>query len=400
MTASSIFRPALSTVICFVMAIVAWGTVFYGHSVYMNALTREHGWSASLISSAVLVFWIASLPGTLFVGMLVDRKGPAPVVMIGGLCIGGGLYSLGQISEPWQMFVIYAAMGFGYPALAATAISATLTPWFRQGFGIALGIALTGASVGGAILPPLLVQQSAVRGFDTTMTFAGTYVLATAFVAVALLFLIGRPSAAVPGRLEDTPYSMLAVISRFRFWSIAIPVALGLGGQVGLLAHQVPIIAMHIDQVSAAFMVTVVAVASAVGRLLVGILSRYLSVLVLAALSYLIHGAGIAILAVVDSELSILVACALAGLTVGAIVMLPPLIVRHVYGTVGFGRTYAMVNVVMYILAGLSPWMVGVLKDTMGDYSAALWFLVGLEVLAAACILGAHSYPSLPEVPS
>lgn len=400
MTASSFIRPALSAAICFVMAIIAWGTVFYGHSVYMNALMREHGWSASLISSAVLVFWIASLPGTLFVGMLVDRKGPAPVVMIGGLCIGGGLYLLGQISEPWQMFLVYAAMGFGYPTLAATAISATLLPWFREGFGIALGIALTGASVGGAILPPLLVQQSAVHGFEATMSFAGMCVLAIAFVAVLLLFFVGRPRGAMPSPSEDAPYSMLAVIGQRRFWSIAIPVALGLGGQVGLLAHQVPIITTHIDQVSAAFMVTVVAVAAAVGRLLVGLLSRYLSVLVLAALSYLFHGAGIALLAAVDSELSILVACMVAGLTVGAIVMLPPLIVRHVYGTVGFGRTYAMVNVVMYVLAGFSPWAVGILRDTMGDYAVALWFLVGLEVLAAACILGAQSYRLKAEAPS
>ncbi|MFT5510664.1 MAG: cyanate permease [Hyphomicrobiaceae bacterium] len=395
MVASGSLRPVLSTVICFVMAVLAWGTVFYGHSVYMDALMREHGWSASLVSSAVLVFWIASLPGTLFVGMLVDRKGPVPVVAIGGLCIGGGLYLLGQITEHWQMYVIYAAMGFGYPALAAAAISATLTPWFDRGFGVALGIALTGASVGGAIVPPLMVQHSAVHGFDVTMTLAGTVVLAIVFAAVFLLYLVGRPNSPDRHVADAVPYSMLAIIGHWRFWAIAIPAALGLGGQVGLLAHQVPIIAMHIDQVSAAFMVTVVAISSAFGRLLVGLLSRYLSVTVLAALSYILHGTGIALLAVADTEVWILAACAVAGLTVGAIVMLPPLIVRHVYGTDGFGRTYAMVNVVMYVFAGLSPWMVGVLRDAMGDYSAALWMLVVLEVLAAGFILGALRYRSV-----
>jgi cyanate permease len=371
------------------MAILAWGTVFYGHSVYMDALMRVHGWSASLVSSAVLVFWIASLPGTLFVGMLIDRKGPVPVVAVGGLCIGGGLYLLGQVTEHWQMFAIYAAMGFGYPALAAAAISATLTPWFDRGFGVALGIALTGASVGGAIVPPLMVQYSAVHGFGATMAVAGIVVLAVVFVAVLLLYLVGRPSGSDRHIAAAVPYSMLAIIGHWRFWAIAIPVALGLGGQVGLLAHQVPIIAMHIDQVSAAFMVTVVAISSAVGRLLVGLLSRYLSVTVLAALSYVLHGTGIALLAIAHSEVWIFAACAVAGLTVGAIVMLPPLIVRQVYGTTGFGRTYAMVNVVMYVFAGLSPWLVGVLRDAMGNYSAALWMLVALEVLAAVCILGA-----------
>ncbi|MBU2533781.1 MAG: MFS transporter, partial [Alphaproteobacteria bacterium] len=148
------------------MAVIAWGTVFYGHSVYMDALMRQHGWSASLISGAVLVFWLASLPGTLSVGIVVDRYGPAAVVAFGGLLTGGGLALLGLITEPWQLFVIYAAMGFSYPTLAAAAISAALAPWFTRGYGIALGCALTGASAGGALLPPLIVKNASAHGFE------------------------------------------------------------------------------------------------------------------------------------------------------------------------------------------------------------------------------------------
>ena len=109
--------PALRTSItamCFLMAVMAWGTVFYGHSVYMDQLMRDQGWSASLISSAILVFWIASLPGTLFVGLLVDKFGSAPVVAMGGLCIGGGLIALSQVSTLWHLYAIYIAMGFGW----------------------------------------------------------------------------------------------------------------------------------------------------------------------------------------------------------------------------------------------------------------------------------------------
>ncbi len=390
MAAHGSIRPILSTAICFIMAVVAWGTVFYGHSVYMDALMRLHGWSSSLISSAILIFWIASLPGTLSVGLLIDRYGPVPVVAIGGACIGGGLCLLGRVDEPWQLFMIYAAMGFGYPALAGAAISATLAPWFERGFGVALGIALTGASVGGALLPPIIVQAAAVHGFDVTMFMIGSAVLAIALAAVIELSLIGWPSKVV--KLTGAPtkqFSMLAILGTARFWMIAVPAAFGLGGQVGFLAHQVPIIAAHIDQVTAAFMVTVVAIASAVGRLLVGLLSRYLSIVILTSLTYALHGLGIALLATVQSVSWISIACAVTGLTVGAIVMLPPIIVRQVYGTIGFGRTYAMVNVVMYVFAGLSPWLVGLLRDSVGDYTIALWLLVAMETVAALFILGA-----------
>ncbi|MGI9478403.1 MAG: MFS transporter [Hyphomicrobiaceae bacterium] len=390
MARHGLIRPVLSTVICFIMAVLAWGTVFYGHSVYMDALMRTHGWSSSLISSAILVFWIASLPGTLSVGVLVDRFGPALVVAIAGATIGIGLCVLGRVAAPWQLYVIYAVMGFGYPAMAGAAISATLAPWFERGFGVALGVALTGASVGGALLPPLMVQMVAVHGFDVTMFMVGSAVLAISLAAVIELTLIGRPRQrkTAPGSAAK-PYSMRAVVGAPRFWMIAIPAAFGLGGQVGFLAHQVPMLSTHIDQVTAAFMVTVVAVASAVGRLLIGLLSRYLSIVVLTALTYALHGAGLALLATVHDLQGIFLGCAITGLTVGAIVMLPPIIVRQVYGSDGFGRTYAMVNVVMYIFAALSPWLVGLIRDASGDYITALWLLVGLEAVAAVLILGA-----------
>lgn len=390
----SSIRPVLITTNCFILAVLAWGTVFYGHSVYMNALMTEHDWSASLISSAILVFWLASLPGTLSVGFLVDRYGSPLVIAIGGVSIGSGLCLLGRVDEPWHLFAVYAAMGFGYPALAAAAISATLAPWFDRGFGLSLGIALTGASVGGAMLPPLIVQGATANGFGTTMLFIGSCVLVAVLGVVISTLLIGHPGQTqTQDRRSATTFSMQAILCSGRFWMLALPAAFGLGGQVGFLAHQVPLVAVQTDQVTAALTVTVVAVASAIGRLLVGLASRYLSIVVLTAITYGLHGVGIAMLAGAGSIGQVFGACAAIGLTVGAVVMLPPILVRHFYGTDHFGRTYALVNVVMYVFAGLSPWVVGFLLDSTGSYATGLWVLVALEMLAAILILTALRRP-------
>ena len=387
--------PALRTSItamCFLMAVMAWGTVFYGHSVYMDQLMRDQGWSASLISSAILVFWIASLPGTLFVGLLVDKLGPAPVVAMGGLCIGGGLIALSQVSTLWHLYAIYIAMGFGYPALAAAAISPTLVPWFSRGFAAVLGVALTGASVGGALVPVWLVQSSAVRGFDLTVTITGGVVLGVALIISCLFAFIGRPANAAATSSDQAAFSAWQILGQWKFWLIAIAAAFGLGGQVGFLAHQVPMIAAQSDQLTASLTVTVIAIASALGRLIVGLASRWLTVATLAMLSYLLYGTGIAVLATSQDITGIFIGCAMAGLFVGAIVMLPPILVREVFGTSGYGRTYAMVNVVMYIFAGLTPWFVGLLRDQSTDYTIALWMLVAMEAVAALLILRASRH--------
>ena len=134
------------------MAAIAWGSVFYGHSVYLTALTGDGRWSIGQISTGITIFWISSLPGTLFVGYLIDKKGASWVVFIGACCVGFSLVGISWAHDLWLIFVCYGIMGFAYPAVGAAAISATLSPWFFKDFGWALGLSLTGASVGGCLL--------------------------------------------------------------------------------------------------------------------------------------------------------------------------------------------------------------------------------------------------------
>jgi MFS family permease len=383
------------TLACFLMATFAWGTVFYGHSVYMDALTREMGWSTALVSTAILVFWIASLPGTMSVGFLIDRRGPVPVVILGALCIGLGLIALGLVTRPWHLFGVYIVLGFGYPAMAAAAISPTLAPWFDKGFGAALGVALSGASVGGALVPLLLVYFSERNGFEATMMVAGSIVLVLVGIVALVLLRLGRPEVSGPKKPVAPPVQVKERLRDPLFWRIAVGAALALGGQVGLLAHQIPIVSTLATPAVAALTVTVVAIGSAVGRLVVAQASRVVPVTFLAACSYGLFGIGVAVIALSQSLTQVYIGCAIAGFVVGPIVLLPPVLVRQAFGSSGYGRTYAMVNVVMYTLAALAPWVVGMLKEYWGDYTSGLWMLVLLELGAIVLIIKPLPRPTI-----
>ena len=72
---------------------------------------------------------------------------------------------------------------------------------------------------------------------------------------------------------------------------------------------------------------------------------------------------------------------------VGAIVMLPLILVRQVFGTSGYGRKYAMVNVVIYIFAGLTLWFVGLLRDQSTDCTITLCMLLRWKRLRFCLLL-------------
>ena len=54
----------------FVMALFSFGLGFYGLSVYVATLQRLHGWSASVVSAPVTVYYVAGALLTMGIGNL------------------------------------------------------------------------------------------------------------------------------------------------------------------------------------------------------------------------------------------------------------------------------------------------------------------------------------------
>ena len=374
------------TAIVFVAAVFAWGTIFYGHSFYLAALQDRHGWSASLISTAILCFFLAGIPATIVVGRVIDRYGAAPVLAWGAVSLGLGIVALGYVDAPWQLFLVYPLLGTGYPALATATISGALMPWFERRYGLALSLALSGASVGGALVPPLMVALDAGHGFTVTVLAVGGATLAVLLPLAWLLHRLGRPCAAGVADPADAA-AAVPVLRSAAFWLITLASSLGLGAQVGFLSHQIPLLEGDVGRQTAALMVSVTAASALVGRLLVGALTARVALGRLAAGSYLTQAAGLALLALGREAAWLYAGSAVAGFVVGAIVMLPPLLLREAFGSAGYGRIYGLCNIGLYVGAGLGPAATGWLKDWQGGYAPALWCLAATQLAAAAVIL-------------
>ena len=106
---------------CFIVLMTSSGLGFYGLAVYLNALSNERGWDVSAISLATTWFFFVGGFMGLWAARLIARHDVRYVVAAGGVVGGVALAALGQVTEQWQLFVVYGvfAVGFALAGLPA-----------------------------------------------------------------------------------------------------------------------------------------------------------------------------------------------------------------------------------------------------------------------------------------
>ena len=104
-----------------------------------------------------------------FVGAAIERFWPRRVLTSGLLLIGTGVVGVSQVTAPWQLYGWNLLIGGGWAGASSTAISTTLAWHFDRRRGLALSLALTGASAGGFAIAPALVTLSHRLGFATAV---------------------------------------------------------------------------------------------------------------------------------------------------------------------------------------------------------------------------------------
>lgn len=386
---------------CGIIASFSWGLGFYGLGVYLHALSREHGWSAGLISVAVTVYYALSAGCIVAVGGLIDRHGPRGVLTFGVIAMAAAVATLGVIQAPWQLFAVYLVMATGWSCLSSTALSSTLLPWFGRRQGLAMTLALTGASVGGMVLVPMLVALVQRRGFAFAVGAASAALVA---IGLPLVFFVigGRPgprdvagelerdAAATPASRRDLPseaWTRRAVLRVPLLWTLMVPFALALAAQVGFLVHQISVLEPYGGEGRAALTVSATTVAALLGRIALGVLSDRVDLRKLSAVNIGAQGVALAAMATWPSPAVLFTGSLVFGLGVGNLITLPPILVREEFGARSFGTVFGLVGAATQAGVAVGPGLMGILHDALGSYRPALWCLVALEAVAVASVL-------------
>src|SRR3954454_23122201 len=170
---------------CFLMALACWGFGLYGHSVYLAELTRLHGWPPSLIAGASTATYLLNGILVIFTGNALARFGARRFVLSGVAALALAIAMLGIARAPWQVYAAYLIMSFGWLGLGLVTIPTLISQWFTRKRGLAISLALNGASFGGIVVAPLLVLAIGAFGFTSAMIGAAA-VMAAILVPVVL----------------------------------------------------------------------------------------------------------------------------------------------------------------------------------------------------------------------
>src|SRR5262249_29171912 len=137
----------------------------------------------------------------------------------------------------------------GWACMSGAAINILLAPWFERQRGVAVSLALTGASGGGVIVAPALLALIAHWGFASAVRIAALPMVATLLPGAALVFRRtpgevglapdGDPAPPVPTQaVAPRPaWRRSDALRTGRYWTISIAFATGLAAQVGVLTH-------------------------------------------------------------------------------------------------------------------------------------------------------------------
>jgi len=366
--------------------------IVYAWSVFVKPLMNEFGWSkteASLpFSIFLLVFAIMMVPA----GRTQDRIGPRKVAMLGGVLLGVGFLLSGfieTIQNPlWLIFsygvIAGAGCGLGYACPIPVA-----RKWFPERVGLATGLVVMGFGMSALIFAPLESILINTYGIGNAFRIIGVILLVVAVFAASML--ANPPESSSPKTAQKTvvvtakEYGPSEMLRDYRFYILWLCFFFMALAGLMVIGHIAPYAQERgVEPLAAAFAVSILSIANALGRPGAGALSDRIGRANTMFLLFLIQGITlIAFPHVALALITIYICAAIIGFNFGSNFSLFPSATGDFFGTKNLGVNYGLVFT-SYGVGGLvGPIMAGYVFDVTGSYEIA-FLVAGVLALIAS----------------
>jgi MFS family permease len=368
------------------------GFVLYGLPFFYDFYIKDFGWSRSVVTSgnALGKLLVAPLFGFL-AGLMIDKYGPRKLMMTGILMTACALIGLSFMKSLGLFYISYIFVALGYVFGGPLPCQVLISRWFSKNRGKAMGIAYLGIGTGFALVPQIAAVLERNVGWHLALVIlAGIIVL----VALPLAFFVKNsppdfgtalnPEPAVPIRnILKNPYFYLLAIGSM----CSIAAVGGINQHLKLYLRD-----LNFSQSQAANVISLVALISLAGRVIMGWLADLFPRKYVMIFIYLIVGSAIPLLLMPDFSGRIYVFAVIFGLGLGGDYMIIPLIAGDLFGVRTLGRVMGIILVADGLAESAMPMLVGKLYD-IGSKS----YSIGFIVLICVAFTGALFVSFLPK---
>ncbi|HEY6074851.1 MAG TPA: MFS transporter [Anaerolineales bacterium] len=244
------------TVIAFVSPVIPSFSLFY------VAVLKDFAWNRGSLAIAMSIHLVLIGTASPFAGGLIDRFDPRRVMPFGALITGVALICLSRGTTLWHFYVAFGVLAaIGSALLHVVPLTTIVSNWFVVNRGTAIGIVTAGSGAGQLLLLPLIEYLIHRVGWRNTYLALGATIMVIP-TALILLFLYRRPqdrgfsaadeirfkkrqapigTAPKDGRADESPEKELIIFDKtwtetdwtirkairtFRFWAIALVMAM------------------------------------------------------------------------------------------------------------------------------------------------------------------------------
>ena len=370
---------------------VATGLGFYSLPVYLNVLVHSRGFALTTVSYAVSAFFLVSAVVNVPLGRLIRRIQPRWVMLGGSVLAGLSLFLLGRVEAVWELYLDFTIFGCGFSASSYLPGTAVIVGLFDRDRARALALALTGGSVGGVVVAPLLARIVDSRGLTATAPWLGLAYLILGGLPV-LVFVRGHLAAApAAGAVARAPaggaagVSYAVAVRSAAFVLVTVSFGVLLADQIGTQV-QIVAIGSAMGVGNAGIAVAIMASATVVGRLIGAFALSRLPVIGFSAVMGVLQGASFVVLALLSGLAGLVAGTVLFGITIGNLTVLIPLVVVELFGLTDYPRIYAVSQFGASVGTAAGPAVLAGLHSGFGSYRMPLLILAGISFVASMAV--------------
>lgn len=382
-------------IIC--MAMIA--NLQYGWTLFVNPLDAKYGWGRAAIQWAFTIFVVTETWLVPIEGYLVDKFGPRPVVMWGGILVGIAWVMNSFASSLTMLYAAAAVGGIGAGAVYGTCVGNALK-WFPDRRGLAAGLTAAGFGMGSALTIIPIQAIITTNGYEAAFLYFGIGQGVIVFLVSFGLLAPKKSDVPQVAALMQTKrdYTWKEMIKTPVFWLMyAMFVMMALGGlmataQLGPIAKDlkiadVPVSIMGLTLPALTFALSIDRVLNGVTRPFFGWVSDNIGRENTMFIAFGIEAVGIVLLANFGTDpLMFVILTGLVFFAWGEIYSLFPSTCGDSYGS-KFATTNAGL---LYTAKGTAAILVGFtsyITQSTGSWHAVFYLAAGLNALAAVLAL-------------